>query len=156
MKTSFRLFTAVASLASLAAAIVACSAPAESSSQENLGQQQEAICLNYPCIPPSTGIKYVSSSSGMVATSSGTVYVDPTFTCKGKVAGTAYYYEIQPDGQCAIVDPYGCKDAGGGSPAFVATPDGGCYGSTVISYYICPVNKPNLSCNVLTSVCTCY
>jgi hypothetical protein len=149
---SLRLFTVVSSVGALTAAIVACSAPP--SPDENLGEQQQGICINYPCYRP-------PSSSGIVSTSSGVL--DPgdtyTFNCKGTVPGTSYTYEIQTDGKCWIVDPYGCKDAGGGSN-FVAprppNPDGGCWGATPISVYLCPVTKPNMSCVPLTGACICY
>lgn len=155
---NIRLFAAVSSVSAIAAAIVACSSPAEAPQPtEHLGQQQEGICLNYPCTGTTTYTNTWSTSSGLVATSGGTVYQNPTFTCKGKVAGTSYYYQVQPDGRCAIVDPNGCKDAGGTSNLTTTTQsDGGCWGSTIISYYICPVNHPNISCDGYTGVCSCY
>ena len=144
---NFRLFAAFASTAALAAAIVACSA--DTSQNENIGTQQEGICLNYPCTS--------TTKTGIVATSSGVYYDDPgySFTCKGKVSGTSYYYEVQPNGKCAIVDPYGCKDSGTSNIVTTTTSDGGCWGSTIISYYLCPANHPSLSCSPYTGVCSC-
>jgi len=152
---NIRLFASVSSAFALTAAIVACSAPAEPNG-ENVGAQEQAICLNYPCIPPRTN-RFGSTSGGLVFVDDGPI----SFTCnKQPVPGDThgYIYEVQPNGMCAIVDPYGCQDAGAAGSNFVAKvqPDGGCWGTTFISYYVCPVNHPNMSCNAYTGACSCY
>jgi hypothetical protein len=154
---TFRILAALSSVGALAVAIVACSAPPDAAQPENVAQQQQGICLNYPCTPPTTN-RY----GGLFNTSGGVVQYDPggyTFACKGRVPSTdGYVYEIVPvDGGnvCVITDPNGCKDSG--TSNFVSTQsDGGCWGYTILSSYTCPANHPYISCDPYTGSCTCY
>jgi len=147
MKTTRLL--AVLATSALVATAVACGSP--DSSTESVGEQKEAICVDYPCTRlPSTTDRYRVSSGFVAVDDPGT-----TFNCSGHPDGypDGYRYMFTDDGKCAIFKPdaTACYDGG-------VAGDAGriCYGFTMVSYYTCPVNHPNMSCNAYTGACSCY
>jgi hypothetical protein len=140
-----RAFAAVSAVLLFAAGVVACTTGTD---EEATGSTEEAICVDFPCVPPRTGVARPPKS---------VVVSDPptqSFQCTGPVPGdpNGYFYIITEDGHCAIAkpDPRACPEASASGTGII------CWGYSVVSYYICPVNKPNISCVPLTGTCTCY
>lgn len=137
-----------------AAAAVACSAP----SSEKVGETEQAICVDPPCNrPPGTGGHRGDAPGHLRDPGTPAVGLEAPFNCSGPVPGAPDGYKYMIDektGQCAIwkPDPTAC-DAG-------LPDDGGlgriCYGYSIVGYYVCPVNHPNMSCSPYTGTCTCY